>query len=591
MLMSMVGLQAFAGFNTSTKIQVGDLYYYLDNDNLQAEVTSMQSGKYAGDIVIPSSINYEAKTYSVTSIGSSAFEYCSGLTSVTIPNSVTSIGNYAFHGCNGLTSLTIPESVTSIRYQAFYGCSSLTSVTIPEGVTRIGDLAFRDCTSLTSVTIPNSVTSIGSQAFWGCSGLTSVTIPNSVTFIGSSAFSGCSGLTSVTIPNSVTSIEQYTFYNCSGLTSVNIPESVTSIGSSAFYGTKWFNDQPDGVVYAGNHAYRYKGTMPENTSITIKDGTKSICVGAFQNCISLTSVSIPNSVTSIGYNAFSGCSGLTSVTIPNSVTSIGSSAFSGCSGLTSVVIPNSVTSIGESTFSGCSGLTSVVIPSSVTKIDSEAFQGCTGLKDVYCYPTEVPETNGSAFNKVTAINVALHVPSSSSNKYRLHEVWGQFKLDSYIYLDETAFTYSVDGLSKMKMTIPATVHKLNITAEEGWKVVALTVNDESKMSELKDNVLTINISADTEVKVTFGWANEANLYTEDAVTGIATIEGEGVKVQAKDGQIWVDGAAGKTVRLYTIGGALMTTVTPKADMTGKFSVAAGTYIVQVGNKAAKVVVK
>jgi len=383
MLMSMVGLQAFAYFNTTTKIQVGDLYYYLDNDNLQAEVTSMPSGKYAGDIVIPSSINYEAKTYSVMNIGLIAFSSCYSLTSVTIPNSVTRIDNSAFYGCSGLTS----------------------------------------------------------------------------------------------------------------------------------------------------------------------------------------------------------------VTIPNSVTSIGGFAFSGCSGLTSVVIPSSVTEIGGSAFSGCSGLALVVIPSSVTKIYSKAFQGCTGLKDVYCYPTEVPETNGSAFNNVTAINVALHVPSSSSNKYRLHEVWGQFKLDSYIYLDETAFTYSVDGLSKMKMTIPATVHKLNITAEEGWKVVALTVNDESKMSELKDNVLTINISADTEVKVTFGWANEANLYTEDAVTGIATIEGEGVKVQAKDGQIWVDGAAGKTVRLYTIGGALMTTVTPKADMTGKFSVAAGTYIVQVGNKAAKVVVK
>ena len=134
-------------------------------------------------------------------------------------------------------------------------------------------------------------------------------------------------------------------------------------------------------------------------------------------------------------------------------------------------------------------------------------------------------------------------------------------------------------------------HNLNITAEEGWKVVALTVNGVNKMSSLKDNILTINISADTEVKVTLGWANEANLYTEDPATGNATIEGEGVKVQAKDGQIWVDGAAGKTVRLYTIGGGLMTTVTPTAGNTGKFSVAPGTYIIQVGNKAAKVTVK
>ena len=124
-LLSMAGLKAFAAFDYSTSVKVGDLYYYLDNDNLQAEVTSMQSGKYAGDIVIPSSINYEAKTYSVTSIGEYAFSACSALASVNIPNSVTSIGNYAFTFCSGLTSVTIPNSVTSIGDFTFSGCYRL----------------------------------------------------------------------------------------------------------------------------------------------------------------------------------------------------------------------------------------------------------------------------------------------------------------------------------------------------------------------------------------------------------------------------------------------------------------------------------
>ena len=137
------------------------------------------------------------RTRKVTSIGERAFYYCSGLTSVTIPNSVTSFADYAFAHCSSLTSVTIPNSVTSIGGGAFYGCSGLTSVTIPNSVTSIGEAAFQYCSSLTSVTIPNSVTSIGNYAFYNCSGLTSVTIPNNVTSIGGGAFSECSGLTSV----------------------------------------------------------------------------------------------------------------------------------------------------------------------------------------------------------------------------------------------------------------------------------------------------------------------------------------------------------------------------------------------------------
>ena len=176
---------------------------------------------------------------SVTSIGSYAFDGCSGLTNVTIPNSVTIIDDYAFSGCSALTSVTIPNSVTRIGSFAFWYCSGLTSVTIPNSVTSIGNQAFRDCSGLTSVTIPNSVTSIGSSAFSGCSGLTSLTIGNSVTSIGSSAFSDCSSLASVTIPNSVTSIGGYAFAYCYSLTDVFCyAENVPTTGASIFSGSK-----------------------------------------------------------------------------------------------------------------------------------------------------------------------------------------------------------------------------------------------------------------------------------------------------------------------------------------------------------------
>ena len=191
----------------------------------------------------------------MTSIGTYALEDCSGLASVTIPNSVTSIGFAAFRGCSGLTSIEIPNSVTSIGSYALEDCSGLASIEIPNSVTSIGVSPFAGCSGLTSIHvddnnpkydsrnscnaiieketntlvagcknthIPNSVTSIGTYAFRGCSGLTSVTIPNSVTSIGNWAFLGCTGLTSITIPNSVTSIGAWAFYGCSGLTSVKV---------------------------------------------------------------------------------------------------------------------------------------------------------------------------------------------------------------------------------------------------------------------------------------------------------------------------------------------------------------------------------
>ena len=447
------------GTMLAEKVQIGDLYYNLDATNQTAEV-ARNSSAY-GDIIIPSSVTYNSVSYSVTSIGYSAFNSCISLTSVTIGNSVTSIGENAFYGCISLTSVMIPNSVTSIGERAFHECRGLTSVTIPNSVTSIGNQAFWDCTDLISVTIPNSVTSIGDKTFYGCSGLTSVTIGNSVTSIGEFAFYNCYSLTSVTIGNSVTSIGNSAFAECTGLTSVTIPNSVTSIGQSAFDGCSGLTSVtiPNSVTSIGNYAFNNCTSL---TSVTIGNSVTEIGNYAFYNCTSLTSVTIGNSVTSIGERAFYNCTGLTAVhisdlnawckiqfpqsyssplyyahnlylngklvtdlVIPEGITTLGDRCFYGCTHLISATIPDGVTSIGANYFADCTGLTSVTIGSGLTSMAKEVFMNCSALTSITCGAITPPTLNSSVFGGVDK-SIPLYVPAQSIDLYKAAYQWKNF---------------------------------------------------------------------------------------------------------------------------------------------------------------------
>ena len=256
--------QIFCLMANAEKVESNGLWYELVSQTKEAEV-SFGYSKYSGNIDIPATVVYKGEVYSVTGIGYGAFRGCTGLSSVTIPNSVTGIGEFTFSGCS-LTSVKIPSSVTNIGIGAFEGCSSLISVTMSNGLTTIGDCVFQECSSLTSVTIPNSVTSIGNDAFNNCHSLTSVTIGNSVMSIGVSVFSFCPNLTSISVAE-------------------------------------------DNPIYDSR-----------NTCNAIIETMTNTLIGGCKNTI------IPNSVTGIGYGAFEGCTSLTSVTIPNSVTRIGERA-------------------------------------------------------------------------------------------------------------------------------------------------------------------------------------------------------------------------------------------------------------------------
>ena len=293
---------------------------------------------------------------SVTSISKNIFYQCYNLSSIIIPNSVTNIDEQAFYCCTGLTSIVIPNSVTHIDGYAFSGCTGLTSLRC-DALTPpvVGHYAFIDIKKNCTLYVPaeslndyssadewkefetikmfstdengifytlNSETKeaeiyLGPKSYSGSlyipSEITNSSDTYSVTSICKEAFRDCLNLTSVVIPNSVKSIGSYAFYGCADLISIGIPNSVNIIYEQAFNNTAWYNNQPDGLVYAGNVAYKFKGDMPENTSVCLKDETTGIANSAFSNCTDLITIVIPKSVTNIGGNAFAGCKSLKSI--------------------------------------------------------------------------------------------------------------------------------------------------------------------------------------------------------------------------------------------------------------------------------------
>ena len=297
--------------------------------------------------------------------------YTGNATEVVIPAEieglpVTSIGDWAFEDCSSLTGIMIPDGVTSINYGAFYGCSSLTSIVFPDSLSSISDWAFYKCTSLTSIMIPDNVSTIGVAAFSNCKGLTSVVMSAGITSIESYAFSGCESLTSISIPATLTSLGDEAFNMCYSLTGFLVDE-----------GNSFFSSDSHGVLFN-------------------KDKSKLIQAP----CTISGFYSIPDSVTSINNLAFQSAK-LVGVTIPASITSIGSGVFNNCRNLTYVSFQEGVTRIGDMMFRYCESLVNVTIPASITHIDDSAFEYCANLNNItFC--GDAPDFGLGVFYDVTA---------------------------------------------------------------------------------------------------------------------------------------------------------------------------------------------
>lgn len=376
----------------------------LESISIPNSVRSIGEDAFAGcvklkSVTVPSSVQ---------TIGKSAFLGCRSLSTVKLSDGLTAIGESAFQSCEALTSITIPGSVKTISSNAFYDCGKLKSVKMSEGVVKIGNEVFSGCTSLTEITLPSSLRGMGNSVFSYCDSLKTInvnsgnanysskggvlfnkkqtvlikypcgikdksyTVPDGVKTIAENAFQNCKSIVTVKLPNSLTDLNGDSFVDCEGLKNIDFPDNLMYIGCNSLDNSSWYQNQPDGIVYAGKVLYKYKGEMPKNTKITVKDGTLSISEEAFYNCGNLVSVAIPNSVKKIGWGAFSGCNGLKSITVPGSVTTIEEHAFAFCRNVTSITVSDGVNSIAEEAFLGCNNLKNMTIAASVTSFGKQS---------------------------------------------------------------------------------------------------------------------------------------------------------------------------------------------------------------------------
>ena len=437
------------------------IYYHISSISESPEVwvtscSQPEHNCYFGDVVIPETVTYEGVTYTVTRIINNAFQDCTELTSVSIPNTMTSIMQFAFLGCTSLDSIHVPNSVTNLDATAFNntgwfnnqpdGCilyldgwclgpkgEAPLEVNIAEGTLRVAERAFMECETLISVTLPNSLISINPYAFELCFELRHVDFGESVVEISYCAFEGCHNLEEVVLPPSVTTIESFVFYGCNSLSNLILPDSITTIGDYAFaYST------------------------------------------------SLTHVTLPNAITEINDGLFE-TSGLKTITIPEGVTTIGALAFFECDSLTTVTISQSVTEIKYAAFAHNQSLATVTclgnVPASLHKTSYITCfdESCNAALIVPCGCVDIYDSSdwGEVFWRIMEDCSFTHEHHQMINVYpnptsEIITIEGIEPAEVQVYNTFGQLVKSVRGTNEINVgDLPEGVYLLHITDKEG----------------------------------------------------------------------------------------------------------------------------
>ena len=462
---------AISGSVMAEIVKINGLYFSLGTTTAQVvkdQSSDMSVYKAYTTVTIPASVTYSNYTYPVTSLGTSAFESCSNLQSVTLPTSITSINSDAFYGCTKLGSVNLEEGLTTIALRAFYNCN-LTSVTIPSTVTSVGSGAFKgnplttvvwtpaNCTigtgddapfystssqitkftfgeqvttvpsylcrnmsKIDTIVLPPSVKSLGQYAFAFCTSLKSINLPVTQKTLPTSFLEGCSSLESIELPATLTTINTDAFYGCSKLSNVNLHEGITTINQRAFYNCNLTSVTiPSTVTSVGSGAF--KGNPL--TTVVWKPVTCTIGTGEdapfYSTNSQITKFTFGDQVETVPSYLCKNMSKIDTIVLPQSVKSLGQYAFAFCTSLKSINLPVTQKTLPTSFLEGCSALESIELPATLTTINTDAFYGCSKLSNVSLHEG-ITTINLRAFYNcnLTSVTIPSTVTSVGSGAFK-----------------------------------------------------------------------------------------------------------------------------------------------------------------------------
>lgn len=501
---------------------------YITYDGVEYEVWDhaartllLLDGKsYAGDLVIPSTITKNGKTYTVTEIAPQAFRGNTRLTSVTIPATVTELSNTAFYECTALKSVKLPESISAIRQWTFEGCSSLISVSLPSRLQKIEQQAFYRCSSLRDIVIPESVTSIGNYAFAECSSLGSIALPSSLMEIGVGLFDKCSSLRNVKIPNNklknifaihaifrncpiddldidCNELLLYEFSDIQTIKNLTLGPNISKVNEDSFG-----KSPVENLVIRCTEVGDWLKYFTAVRNMTFESSVKDIKLGRFEafnfkdydwkiekltvntpalhnlfsEVESIKTVVFGPAVTIVPARSFEGCYGIVSVSLPDNLQQIDQYAFNSCGNLESITIPNSVQTIGDYAFGNCVSLKSVKLPDSIKSIAKGTFYNCKDLSSVFL-PNSITEIGEKAFENCSSLT-SVKIP------------------DSIRIIKANAFIYC-SGLTSV--TIPPTIY----TIEPGAFASCRNLTEATVPSEFKKKKKEIFPNCDRLKNITY----------------------------------------------------------------------------------------